>query len=325
MRSPVTIAGCNGRLDAHAQVVSGASLREERIVTDSDVQYEFKAVQTVRGTEARSIAKWQNEGWEYVGQAQGRLSTTLNFRRVKPKTFNDYLAGSVAAFRRMPAKAQVGVAGVTAAIVGASVIGIAVGAQGSSADAQPSAALVAPTQEPSEPSPGPTAGVGQATVTPTPETEADEPDAAAYVYNGPAYEIHTVDDDAGMGELDQYWIYTDPLDYSTDAYKEQIRLLIADVARKAGTTELLVEVVTDEEVIEANSAATIADFMNSKGMDYYSNVVRPKEATDWVASYTGGIDLQSGELSSSDAAFEIVWWIGADDPEFDQWQPEIAG
>ncbi|WP_074315335.1 DUF4839 domain-containing protein [Micromonospora cremea] len=54
-------------------------------MADDGVQYEFKSVQAIRGTEARSIAKWQKAGWEFVDQNQGTLRTTLNFRRPKPK------------------------------------------------------------------------------------------------------------------------------------------------------------------------------------------------------------------------------------------------
>ncbi|WP_200210906.1 DUF4839 domain-containing protein [Micromonospora coerulea] len=54
-------------------------------MADDGVQYEFKSVQAIRGIEARSIAKWQKAGWEFVDQKQGTLRTTLNFRRPKPK------------------------------------------------------------------------------------------------------------------------------------------------------------------------------------------------------------------------------------------------
>lgn len=54
-------------------------------MADDGVQYEFKSVQAIRGTEARSIAKWQKAGWEFVDQNQGTLRTALNFRRPKPK------------------------------------------------------------------------------------------------------------------------------------------------------------------------------------------------------------------------------------------------
>jgi len=54
-------------------------------VTDSGVRYEFKSVKAVRGTEGRSIAKWQKQGWELVGQDAATLHTTLNFRKVKPQ------------------------------------------------------------------------------------------------------------------------------------------------------------------------------------------------------------------------------------------------
>lgn len=51
-----------------------------------DIQYEEKAVRTIRGTEARSIEKWQKDGWELVAKDEGRLRTELTFRRPKPKT-----------------------------------------------------------------------------------------------------------------------------------------------------------------------------------------------------------------------------------------------
>jgi hypothetical protein len=50
-----------------------------------NIQYELKDVQTLRGTEARTAAKWAKDGWELVSQSQGTLRTTLSFRRVKPK------------------------------------------------------------------------------------------------------------------------------------------------------------------------------------------------------------------------------------------------
>jgi hypothetical protein len=54
-------------------------------MVNEDLSYEVKTVQTMRGTEARSIAKWQSAGWELVDQNKGTLRTTLNFRRTKPK------------------------------------------------------------------------------------------------------------------------------------------------------------------------------------------------------------------------------------------------
>lgn len=49
-----------------------------------DTKYEYKTVQTLRGTEGRTTVKWQKDGWEFVDQTQGRLRTTINLRRPKP-------------------------------------------------------------------------------------------------------------------------------------------------------------------------------------------------------------------------------------------------
>lgn len=54
-------------------------------MADEDVRYESKTVQTIRGAEARSIAKWQEAGWQLVDKNPGTLRTKLSFRRPKPK------------------------------------------------------------------------------------------------------------------------------------------------------------------------------------------------------------------------------------------------
>lgn len=46
-----------------------------------EIKYEYKTVQTVRGTDSRVISKMQGEGWELVEQSQGMLRSTLSFRR----------------------------------------------------------------------------------------------------------------------------------------------------------------------------------------------------------------------------------------------------
>jgi len=54
-------------------------------MADDSVKYQLKTVQAIRGTEARSISKWEDQGWELVDQTPGKLRTTLNFRKPAPK------------------------------------------------------------------------------------------------------------------------------------------------------------------------------------------------------------------------------------------------
>jgi hypothetical protein len=54
-------------------------------MADDNVKYLHKTVQAIRGTETRSISKWESQGWELVDQAPGKLRTTLNFRKPAPK------------------------------------------------------------------------------------------------------------------------------------------------------------------------------------------------------------------------------------------------
>ncbi|WEG08606.1 DUF4839 domain-containing protein [Microbacterium horticulturae] len=53
--------------------------------TDVQVQFETKTVNTIRGTESMTIAKWEKDGWELVSQDPGKIRTQLVFRRPKPK------------------------------------------------------------------------------------------------------------------------------------------------------------------------------------------------------------------------------------------------
>jgi hypothetical protein len=52
---------------------------------DGEVKYESKSVRTIRGLEARTIAKWEKEGWELTDQTQALVRAEMTFRRVKPK------------------------------------------------------------------------------------------------------------------------------------------------------------------------------------------------------------------------------------------------
>ncbi|MHA7209539.1 hypothetical protein [Arthrobacter sp. MDT1-65] len=49
------------------------------------VNYETRSVKTVRGLEARTRAKLEKEGWEFVSQEQGTVRSELTFRRPKPE------------------------------------------------------------------------------------------------------------------------------------------------------------------------------------------------------------------------------------------------
>ncbi|MFH8973581.1 DUF4839 domain-containing protein [Streptomyces sp. NPDC017890] len=61
-----------------------------------EIKYEYKTVQTVRGTDGLVISKMQKNGWELVERAQGALRSTLDFRRPKkPQPW--LLIGSAAA------------------------------------------------------------------------------------------------------------------------------------------------------------------------------------------------------------------------------------
>lgn len=65
---------------------------------EKPIRYETQEVKTLRGLEAKSIEKMEQDGWELVSQDKGKLRTTLNFRRPKrPLPKNLIIVGSAAA------------------------------------------------------------------------------------------------------------------------------------------------------------------------------------------------------------------------------------
>ena len=155
------------------------------------------------------------------------------------------------------------------------------------------------------------------------EPKKSESDADSYVYAGPAYEVVVVDENVSAANLKQHWVYTEKFDVSVATYKDPIKLIISDLVRKEGTDKLIVQVVTDKEIIEAESNATMGRFMEEHGNEYFRDVIAPKEKTDWVAYYTGGFDYDAGK--PDDEAFAIDWWVASDNPESEQWRPQLAG
>lgn len=206
--------------------------------------------------------------------------------------------------------AVVGGAALLIAIVGSIVGGNQVGGDAPQASAPPTEAAVLQSQQPSE--------------EPATEPKESEPEAEKYAYQGPLYKIVTVDRNQGPAKLNQYWVYTSKFDYSTDAYKDQIRMIIADVAHAEGTDKFIVEVVTDKEIAQAESPSTYESFVEEHGMDYAIKTIPQKEKTEWVASYTGGFDPDAGEASDAAKAFEVIWFIAAD-AEIEKWKPAAAG
>ncbi|MFE9168849.1 DUF4839 domain-containing protein [Streptomyces kebangsaanensis] len=125
-----------------------------------EIKYEYKTVQTVRGTDGLVISKMQKDGWELVEQAQGRLRSTLNFRRPKkPQPW--LLIGSAA----------------TVLVILAIVIGVASAlSDGGEKKDESGKAMAAASEKPSAtptPTPTPTAAESAAAEVITPENNPE--------------------------------------------------------------------------------------------------------------------------------------------------------
>jgi hypothetical protein len=107
-----------------------------------DAQYEFTSVQAIRGSEAKTIAKWEKDGWELDSRSQGLLRTEMTFRRVKPTTLGSRIR---AAFGRLePTKQRTLLAASAAVALLVIVVGVVVGMQRGDGDSPSNASATAP-------------------------------------------------------------------------------------------------------------------------------------------------------------------------------------
>lgn len=154
------------------------------------------------------------------------------------------------------------------------------------------------------------------------EAPTAEPQAETYTYDGPKYEIVSVDEDFGPAELSKHWVLTEKFDYSTDAYKDQVKMIITDIVREENTANITIEIVTDRDVAKNASVSTMDAFVEKHGKPYILSDVLPKYEANWAASYTGGFDYETWELSSSVGAF-VVTWRPHGGGGAEEWQPQL--
>lgn len=104
-------------------------------MAEDGVRYDEKTVKVIRGTEGRTIAKVQADGWELVDQQVGTVRSTLTFRKPKPPLpVRQLLIGGAVALT-------------LAGVIGVGVILERTGDEGIAASAQPTPP--APAAEPS--------------------------------------------------------------------------------------------------------------------------------------------------------------------------------
>jgi hypothetical protein len=81
-------------------------------MADDNTQYIFQSVKAVRGTEAKTIAKWEADGWELHGQKPRTLRTEITFRQPRTTSpLKKITRQGWESFRRRSLKVQLASAG----------------------------------------------------------------------------------------------------------------------------------------------------------------------------------------------------------------------
>lgn len=160
----------------------------------------------------------------------------------------------------------------------------------------------------------------EATEATEPAETTEAPAREEVAYAGPPYEVVITDENVTSASLTQFWVVIEPLDLSTDAYKDSVKAIISDLARQEGAAEIMVNVVSNREIAEAESPSTSLAFIEEYGDDYSLKTIPELEVDGWIASYTGGFDYNTVEPSSSAEAYEIIGRPYAT-AEIEKWKP----
>ena len=168
-----------------------------------DAQYESQDVRAIRGTEARTIAKWNKDGWELVTQSQGSLLQTK--LTLPPPETEDAVAPIGGVWRLDPTPR----------------------------DRQYDHGRDPGRRRQPRVDQGTGRSRGRAERTPLRRTNDGtgrvEPAAEKYTYQGPRDQIVAVDENVGITGLNTYWVYTSRFNYSTVAFKDQVKMIITDI------------------------------------------------------------------------------------------------
>lgn len=166
--------------------------------------------------------------------------------------------------------------------------------------------------------------------TDTPPAETSDPTTPTPPPNNPTgdpangtYDVVITDPDIGPAGLTQYWVAVEGLDVATGAYRDTVKQIVSDLAREAGTTDIIVNVVTDPKIAEAESPATVLGFIAEHGEEAFVTTIPELKVEGWVASYSGGLNPEMVDPTVALAGYEIVWWP-YDTLEVEAWKPELT-
>ncbi|WP_146197137.1 hypothetical protein [Serinibacter arcticus] len=146
--------------------------------------------------------------------------------------------------------------------------------------------------------------------------------AGAPPYAGPPYEVVITDENIGPAGLSQYWVTIENLDVSSTAYRDAVKEVVSDVAAGEQSADVIVTVVTDRKIAEAESPSTVLDFIEEYGDDYLVNAIPTLEVEGWVASYSGGLNPDQADPTDALDGYEILWWPYGD-LEVEAWKPDL--
>lgn len=144
--------------------------------------------------------------------------------------------------------------------------------------------------------------------------------------NAPQYEIRNTKHDVGVARNTEYYVLVDEVDLSNDNFKQEVKAIFTDLAKKEQSPDFGATIFSDSGVLAYyEGGLDYFNDLNETGLisgdgsvippqnvqaafQDWSKEMAVKSETALLASYTGGFNLETGEVSQDDEAYSILWF-----------------
>lgn len=122
----------------------------------------------------------------------------------------------------------------------------------------------------------------------------------------PSYKTIGYDTNERLDNADTVYVVIDLVDLSNDSFKQGVKSIIQDIAAKKGYKEFSAYIYDNMDAATWKYNKTLPDGQAD------AQAKLADQSQHLVATYEGGIDLDTAQVSTADSAYTISWYPSAD-------------
>lgn len=169
-------------------------------------------------------------------------------------------------------------------------------------------AIIGPAPKKASDQKSPQQEQAQVVAKPTPKPSTKQPEPAKQPVT-PSYKVIAKSDTERFDKKTTYYVLIDPVDLSNDGFKKDVKLVLQAVTKTNGNPNFTANVYDN-----ADAATAGANLYNDPPISHgkaAAQAYSDRNAQHLIAEYNGGINGDTGKVSSANSAYSISWFAGA--------------